>query len=69
MSQSFVRRSDGSLIGHTLVHTHLTWCAKEGVPRAIDEDKRNLQANLREMARERGVQVEIAYDGVEVSLR
>ena len=33
--RSFVRRRGKALIGHSPVRTQLTWCQKEGVPRAI----------------------------------
>ncbi|NIP83288.1 MAG: MBL fold metallo-hydrolase, partial [Gemmatimonadetes bacterium] len=60
------------------VRTQLTWCAKEGVPRAIithcgaeivEGDERTLGAEVRAMAEERGVEAEIAHDGLEVVLR
>jgi len=65
-------------IGHTPIRTQLTWCKKEGVPRAIfthcgsrivEGDERVLGAEIRAMAKERGVEVEIAYDGMELYLR
>lgn len=76
--RSMVRKIDGSLIGHTPVRTQLTWCQKLGVPKMIvthcgsgivESDERTLGAELREMADERGVAVEIAHDGMEVVLR
>jgi hypothetical protein len=77
VTRSFIRRRDKALIGHSPVRTQLTWCEKEGVPRAIithcgseivtgDEDK--LSAKLRVMATERGVDVRIAYDGMKLEL-
>ncbi len=78
MTRSFVRKRGDTLIGHTPVRTQLTWCRKEGVPRAIithcgseivDGDERTLGARLREMAAERGVEAEFAHDGMEVVLR
>jgi phosphoribosyl 1,2-cyclic phosphodiesterase len=78
LRQSFVRKIDGSLVGHTPVRTQLTWCQKEDVPRAIishcgseivEGDERTLGADLRRMADERGVAAEIAHDGMEVVLR
>ncbi|MFO7890444.1 MAG: MBL fold metallo-hydrolase [bacterium] len=35
ISKSLVRKMEGNLIGHTFLRTQLTWCQKEGVPRAI----------------------------------
>jgi len=78
ITRSMVRKPADALIGHTPVRTQLTWCEKVGVPRAIithcgseivEGDERVLGAKLREMAGERGVDVEIAYDGMEVVLR
>ena len=78
LTRPLVRRRGDRLIGHTPVRTQLTWCQKEGVPRAIvthcgseivKGDERKLGAKLRRMARERGVEAEIAHDGMEVTLR
>jgi phosphoribosyl 1,2-cyclic phosphodiesterase len=78
LTQSFVRKRGETLIGHTPVRTQLTWCRKEGVPRAIithcgseivEGDERTLGAELRAMADERGVEAEFAHDGMEVVLR
>ncbi len=78
LDRSFVRRRGDRLIGHAPVRTQLTWCRKEGVPRAIvthcgsqivEGDERTLGAKLSEMAEERGVEAEIAHDGMEVILR
>ncbi len=74
LTQSFVRKRGDALIGHTPVRTQLTWCAKEGVPRAIithcgaeivEGDERTLGAELRAMASERGITAEFAHDGME----
>jgi ribonuclease BN (tRNA processing enzyme) len=78
LDRSLVRKTGGSLIGHTPFRTQLTWCQKEGVPRAVAThcgsqivagDERQLGAKLREMAAERGVEAEIASDGRELVLR
>lgn len=78
LTRSFVRKRGDALIGHTPVRTQLTWCQKEGVPRAIithcgseivEGDERTLGAELRAMADERGVEAELAHDGMEVVLR
>jgi ribonuclease BN (tRNA processing enzyme) len=78
ISRSMVRKPAESLIGHTPIRTQLTWCSKENVPRAIfthcgselvEGDERTLGAKLRAMAAERNVKVEIAHDGMEVTLR
>jgi phosphoribosyl 1,2-cyclic phosphodiesterase len=75
--RSFVRRRGKALIGHSPVRTQLTWCQKEGVPRAIithcgseivNGDEREIAAKLRGIATERGVEVRIAYDGMKATL-
>ena len=77
VTRSFIRRRDQALIGHSPVRTQLTWCEKEGVPRAIithcgseivTDDEGKLCAKLRVMAAERGVDVRIAYDGMKLEL-
>ena len=78
MDRSFIRRQGDRLVGHTPVRTQLTWCQKEGVEEAIithcgsqivEGDERTLGAQLREWARERGVEATIAHDGMERVLR
>ena len=78
LTRPMVRKTpEGALFGHTPIRTQLTWCSKEGVPRAVlthcgSEIVRNeecLAARLQEYARERGVQAEIAHDGQELTLR
>ncbi len=77
VTRSFIRRRGKALIGHSPVRTQLTWCQKEGVPRAIithcgseivNGDEREIAAKLRGIATERGVEVRIAYDGMKVKL-
>ena len=77
ITRTFVRRRGKALIGHSPVRTQLTWCQKEGVPRAIithcgseivNGDEREIAAKLRGIAKERGVEVRIAYDGMKVKL-
>jgi ribonuclease BN (tRNA processing enzyme) len=76
--RSMVRRRGDTLFGHAPIRTQLTWCEKEGVPRAIFThcgtdlvagDEPSLVARIEEMARERGVRAEVAHDGMEVVLR
>lgn len=78
MTQSFVRRRGDALIGHAPVRTQLTWCQKEGVPRAIishcgreivEGDEGAVRAELQAMAEERGVEASLAYDGLERVVR
>jgi hypothetical protein len=65
------------LIGHTPIRTQLTWCQKEGVPRAIfthfgteliEGDEEALEARIQVLAQERGVEVEMARDGMEMTV-
>ena len=76
--RSMVRRRGDALFGHAPIRTQLTWCQKEGVPRAIFThcgtelvagDEPSLVARIEEMARERGIRTEVAHDGMEVVLR
>jgi hypothetical protein len=76
-TRSFIRRRGKALIGHSPVRTQLTWCEKEGVPKAIithcgseivTGDEHKLSAKLRAMATERGIKVRIAYDGMKLEL-
>ena len=77
VTRSFIRRRGKALIGHSPVRTQLTWCQKEGVPRAIithcgseivTGDERQMSARLRAIASERHVEVQIAYDGMKATL-
>jgi phosphoribosyl 1,2-cyclic phosphodiesterase len=77
VTQSFIRKRGKALIGHSPVRTQLTWCQKEGVPRAIithcgseivTGNERDIAARVCGMAAERGVEVRIAYDGMKVSM-
>jgi phosphoribosyl 1,2-cyclic phosphodiesterase len=77
VTRAFIRKRGKTLIGHAQVRTQLTWCEKEGVPRAIithcgseivTGDEGKLSAKLRVMAAERGVDARIAYDGMKLDL-
>jgi len=77
LTRPFIRKRGQALIGHSPVRTQLTWCKKEGVPRAIithcgseivTGDERKLFAKLHGMAAERGIEVGIAYDGMKLEL-
>jgi phosphoribosyl 1,2-cyclic phosphodiesterase len=77
VTQSFVRKRGKALIGHSPVRTQLTWCEKEGVPRAIithcgseivTADEREIAAKIRTLADERHLNVRIAYDGMKLTL-
>jgi hypothetical protein len=71
------RRRGKALIGHSPVRTQLTWCQKEGVPRAIithcgseieTGGEREIATKISAMAGEGGTEVGIAYDGMKVTL-
>jgi len=74
-----VRKSeDGQLFGHTPVRTQLTWCRKEGIPKMIvthcgsqivENEAKGIGDQVAAYAEERGVEVEIAHDGLELILR
>ena len=77
VTRSFIRKRGRALIGHSPVRTQLTWCEKEGVPRAIithcgsemvTGDEREITVKIRGMGAERGIEVRIAYDGMKVKL-
>jgi phosphoribosyl 1,2-cyclic phosphodiesterase len=77
VTRSFIRRRGRALIGHSPVRTQLTWCQKEGVPRAIithcgseivTGEKHDIAARICVMAAERRLDVRIAYDGMKVKL-
>ena len=77
VTRLFIRRPGKALIGHSPVRTRLTWCQKEGVPRAIithcgskivTGDEREITAKICAMATERGIDVRIAYDGMKVKM-
>ncbi|MGI5818865.1 MAG: MBL fold metallo-hydrolase [Armatimonadota bacterium] len=79
IDRNFVRKQKdtGELIGHTPVRTQLTWCQKLGVPRMfvthcgsqIVKDHDAAVEKIGSYASERGVQFEIATDGMERVLR
>jgi phosphoribosyl 1,2-cyclic phosphodiesterase len=78
VERSMVRKPGDVIIGHVPLRTQLTWCQKEGVGRAIfthcgsrivKGDERTLGAEIRRMARQRGVAAEIAHDSMEIVLR
>lgn len=77
VTRSFIRKRGKALIGHSPVRTQLTWCQKEGVPRAIithcgseivTGNERDIAAEICAMATERGIEVRIAYDGMKVRM-
>src|SRR5947208_9855283 len=78
LTRSFVRKRGDALIGHAPVRTQLGWCAKEGVPRAIIThcgseivagDERALRKTIAAIARDIGIETQIAHDRMELALR
>lgn len=72
VTRSMVRTRDGILIGHAPVVAQLAWCKQAGIRRAIfthcgsaivRADARKLNAKLRRLGREQGVDARIACDG------
>jgi phosphoribosyl 1,2-cyclic phosphodiesterase len=77
MTRPMVRRSGGSLIGHTTIQAQLGWCRQEGVGRAIFThcgaeivrgDGRRMAAKVRQLGRDRGVDARIAHDRLSLTL-
>jgi phosphoribosyl 1,2-cyclic phosphodiesterase len=77
VTRTFIRKRGKALIGHSPVRTQLTWCQKEGVPRAIithcgseivTGDEGEISDKIRAMAAERCVEVRIAYDRMKLTL-
>lgn len=78
IKQSFVRKPQDSLIGHTPLRTQLTWCRDEGVPLAIfthcgteivELGDTTAMQKIGPLAEERKVEARLAYDGLEMVLR
>lgn len=72
-----VRCKGDKIFGHTTIRAQLGWCQKEGVPLAIithcgtqivGHDGRKVGAKIRALAKERGVQVKVAFDGMCIEL-
>jgi phosphoribosyl 1,2-cyclic phosphodiesterase len=77
IARSIVRRRNGTSIGHASIRAQLDWCAAAGVPRAVfthcgseivKGDAQDVGLRVAELGHERGVQAEIAHDGLELRL-
>jgi len=77
ITRPMVRRKGDKLFGHTTIRAQLGWCQQEEVPRAIFShcgtqivggDGRKLGALIRRLGKERGVDVSVAHDGMEIML-
>ncbi|MDY6793747.1 MAG: MBL fold metallo-hydrolase [Actinomycetota bacterium] len=78
MKRPMIRKRGDRLVGHAPVRTQLTWCKKEGVPRAVfthcgsgivKGEPEIIATELERLAVERGVEAAIAHDGLEMILR
>lgn len=80
VERSLVRRERGGtrLVGHAPIRTQIGWCAAEGVGRMlvthcgsqiVRADPDEIAERVRALGRERGVEVEIACDGLQVLVR
>jgi phosphoribosyl 1,2-cyclic phosphodiesterase len=78
ITRNMVRRHPrtGELFGHATIRQQLGWCAEESVPRMVithcgsdivGGDEGDALERVRELAEQRGVEVEIARDGMERS--
>jgi phosphoribosyl 1,2-cyclic phosphodiesterase len=78
LTRPLIRRREDRLIGHTPVQTQLTWCQQAGIGRAIithcgseivSGDPAAIEAQVRAMGEQRGVEATIARDGLALVLR
>jgi phosphoribosyl 1,2-cyclic phosphodiesterase len=77
ITRSIVRRRDGRAIGHASIRVQLEWCARAGIRRAVfthcgsqivKGDARTTATVVRTLGRERGIEAQIAHDGLELVL-
>ncbi|MFC1841643.1 MBL fold metallo-hydrolase [Candidatus Dependentiae bacterium] len=77
ITRPIIRYRDDIPMGHTTIKNQIIWCAKEGVPMAIfthcgsqivKGDGRTLGAKIRNIGKEYGVEVKVAYDGMKIIL-
>ena len=75
--RSMVRRRDHILIGHAPIAAQLGWCAENRVARAVfthcgsgivKSDPRRIDARIRQLGAEHGVEASVAYDGLMLAL-
>ncbi len=73
-----LRRRGEVLIGHASIRDQLDWCHEEGTShivithcgsQIVKTDASTATARVQALGRERGVQVRIAYDGLELTVR
>jgi phosphoribosyl 1,2-cyclic phosphodiesterase len=77
IKRSMVRRRDHVLIGHAPITSQLDWCEEERVARAIfthcgslivKGEAKRIEARIRALGAERGVEASVAHDGVAMTL-
>ncbi|HEY7607890.1 MAG TPA: MBL fold metallo-hydrolase [Alphaproteobacteria bacterium] len=77
LTRPMVRRRGKALYGHTTIQAQLGWCRREGVARAVFThcgseivagNARRVGRRVRMMGKERGVNAQVAYDGLELVL-
>ncbi|HUA84863.1 MAG TPA: MBL fold metallo-hydrolase [Bryobacteraceae bacterium] len=77
MTRGILRRRGKSAIGHCSIRTQLAWCREEGVRRAIFShcgseivmsDPETVDAKIRLLGSDSGVNARIAYDGLCLTL-
>lgn len=77
ITRPLLRPRGKTLIGHASVRQQLDWCQEEGVPRVvithcgsqIVKDAKTASEKIGTLARERGIEIKIAYDGMELTAR
>lgn len=70
------RQQSGALVGHASIASQLQWCAGAGIRRAIFTHcgtgivthAREAERAVRALGQSRGIQAQVAYDGLTVSL-
>lgn len=75
--RSMVRQRGSQRIGHAAISAQLDWCAAEGVLHAIfthcgsgivGSDGRRMNALVRRLGNERGIDARLAHDGLTLKL-
>lgn len=78
LTRPLIRRRDGHLIGHAPLRAQLAWCREAGIRRAVVThcgsaivrgDAEKVEAQVRAMGAECGVDAIIAHDGMTLVLR
>lgn len=72
-----IRRKNDKIFGHTTIRAQLGWCQKENVSQAIITHcgtqivahPKTAERKIKLLAKERNVNVSVAYDGMQIILR